>query len=207
MQVTSVLKKVFILIICSLFVNANPVFSQVNWELTKDMNEIKVFTAKEGSSKFKTIKVEAIFPGTIQKLATVLMDVNNTKNWVYSTRVSYQVKKISPNEVIYYSETSLPWPVSNRDAAVLMKVNADYKSNTLYATVSQVLNAVPAKKGIVRISYFNAVWNVKSDGKDKLIIDYQLRLDPGGSVPAGVINMFITKGPYETFKNLAELLK
>lgn len=182
-------------------------FSQVEWELTKEKNGIKVYTAKEATSKFKDIKVEAVVAGTIQKLVNILLDVSNTKNWVYGTKNSYLIKRINANEILYYSETALPWPVNNRDIPIKMQLNVDGKNNTLKVFASGIPNAIPEKKGIVRIPYFNALWDVKYDSRKRLIISYILKMDPGGSVPAGVTNMFITKGPYETFNNLSEMLK
>lgn len=186
---------------------ANISYSQTNWELTKDQNGIKIYTAKDPSSKFKSLKVEATFQGTLQKLVNILMNVDQTKGWVYGTKDSYIIKKISPAEILYYSETALPWPVSNRDVPIKMQLNLDQKNNSLRVNANGIPNAIPEKKGIVRIPYFNALWDVKSDGKNRLNITYVLKMDPGGSVPAGVTNMFISKGPYETFNNLAGLLK
>jgi hypothetical protein len=37
-------------------------------------------------------------------------------------------------------------------------------------------------------------------------VEYTLFADPGGSVPAWLINLFITKGPMESFKKLKEHL-
>src|SRR3954468_17211020 len=89
----------------SLVAILNTAFSQVQWELTKEQNGIKVYTAKDPSSKFKDIKVEAVFSGTIQKLVDILINVAKTKTWVYGTRDSYLIKKVNPNEILYYSET------------------------------------------------------------------------------------------------------
>lgn len=196
-------------IIFSLFFMATlqPAFSQVQWELTKEKGGIKVFTAKEASSKFKEVKVEAVFAGTIEKLVNILINVGRTKNWVYGTKDCYVIKRINANEILYYSETSLPWPVSNRDIPIKMQLTPDYKNNTLKVFATGVPNAVPEKKGVVRLPYFNASWDVRSEGRNKINITYILKMDPGGSVPAGVTNMFVTKGPYETFNNLAEMLK
>jgi hypothetical protein len=36
---------------------------------------------------------------------------------------------------------------------------------------------------------------------------YIFEIDPGGSTPAWLVNMFADKGPYETFKQLGEALK
>lgn len=194
------------LIVC-LTATINAAFSQVQWELTKEQNGIKVYTAKENSSKFKDIKVEAVFSGTIQKLASILSDVGTTKSWVYGTKDCYVIKKNSATDILYYSETALPWPVSNRDIPIKMQINADAKNNVLKVVAAGIPNAIPVKKGIVRIPYFNAYWDVKNNGNNKISISYILKMDPGGSVPAGITNLFITKGPYETFANLRELLK
>ncbi len=190
-----------------LAITFTPVFSQTNWELTKEKNGIKVYTAKDASSKFKSLKVEAVFTGTLQKLINVLTDVGHIKDWVYGTKESYLIKKISASEIIYYSETNLPWPVSDRDIPIQMRLNMDAKNNTLKITATGMPNAIPEKKGIVRIPYFNAYWDVKYDGKNKLTISYILKMDPGGSVSPSVTNMFMTRAPYETFSNLSELVK
>lgn len=182
-------------------------FSQTDWALTKEKNGIKVFTANETSSKFKSIKVEAVLTGTLQKLVKILRDVKNNKEWVYNTRQSYLIREISENEILYYSETALPWPVSNRDIPVRMRLNLNNANNTLSVTASGEPAAYPVQKGVVRIQYFSTLWNVKYDGKNKISITYYLKMDPSGNVPPPVTNMFITKGPYETFENLAKMLK
>lgn len=182
-------------------------FSQTKWELTKDKNGIKVYTANEGTSKFKSIKVEAVLTGTLQKLVRILRDIRNNKDWVYSTKQTYLLKEVNSNEILYYSETALPWPVNNRDIPVRMKLNLNTANNTLNVIATGEPNAYPEQKGVTRIQYFKSSWDVKFDGKNKISIIYFLRMDPSGSVPAQVTNMFITKGPYETFENLGKLLK
>lgn len=196
-----------IIIIICLLINTYASFSQTEWQLSKDKDGIKVYTATEGSSKFKSIKVEAVLTGTLQKLVQILRDVKKNKEWVYNTKQSYPIKQISANEVLYYSETELPWPVSNRDIPVRMRLNLNLENNTLAVMVTGEPNAVPLQKGIVRIPFFSSSWNVRYNGNNKISIIYYLKMDPSGNVPANVTNMFITKGPYETFENLARLLK
>jgi len=196
-----------ITMILSLLIHGYSSFSQTNWELTKNKDGIKVYTANEANSKLKSIKVEAVFTGTLQKLVGILRNVNNNKDWVYSTKQAKLIKEINANELFYYSETQLPWPVSNRDIPVRMHLNLNTVNNTLQVTAVGEPNAYPEQKGIVRIQYFNSSWNVKFDGKNKISIVYFLKMDPSGTVPAQVTNMFITKGPYETFANLSRLLQ
>ena len=194
------------LLIC-LLICSYTAFSQTAWELTKEKNGIKVYTANETSSKFKSVKVEAVFTGTLQKLVRILRDVEKNKEWVYNTKQSYLIKEINANEILYYSETALPWPVNNRDIPVRLRLNLNAANNTLKVWASGEPNALPVQKGIIRIQYFSSSWDVRYDGKGKISIIYYLKMDPSGNVPAQVTNMFITKGPYETFENLTKLLK
>jgi len=182
-------------------------FSQYQWELEKNQNGIKVYTSRAETSKYKAVKVEAVMDGSLNKLIRILTDAGNNKEWIYRTNNSYQIKKISPTEILSYTETSVPWPASNRDITLKMQINHEAGSNTLKVTAVGVPNAIPVKKGIVRIPYFNSWWDVKSDGRNKLNITYFLSVDPGGSVPAWITNMFVAKGPFETFNGLAEMLK
>src|SRR5205085_3466524 len=76
-------------------------FSQVNWKLTKNKDGIKVYQAENPKSKFKNIKVECILQGNYDKLIAVLTDIEHLKDWVYNTKMSYVIKKISPYDLYY----------------------------------------------------------------------------------------------------------
>jgi hypothetical protein len=190
-----------------LIIDATARCSQTQWELEKDKNGIKVYTAKNGFSKYKLVKVEAVLTGTLENLVTIITDVDNTKNWVYGAKRSYLLKKTTPTDLIYYNETSLPWPLSNRDVIIRMQLNPDVKNNSLKVTEVAVPDAGTTNKGIVRIRYLTANWDIQSEKENQLKISYEVSIDAGGSLPAAVTNMFIAKGPYETFKKLGEMLK
>jgi hypothetical protein len=181
--------------------------AQAGWQLNKDKNGIKVYTKASDTTSYKSIKVEGVFTGTWEKLFTILMDITHHPLWVYNAKRSYLIKKIAGNEVLYYTETSLPWPMNNRDVVVRMKIFPDSELNVYKVISTGEPNAIPAKNGLVRIPYYKATWEVKPLEKQKIAITYYLDIHPGGSAPAWVVNMFITTGPFETFNKLAELLK
>ena len=181
--------------------------AQPGWQLNKNSNGIKVYTKASDSSSFKLIKVEGVFAGTWEKLYAILTDVDNHKQWVYNTKKSNLLKRISNLEVLYYIETSLPWPVENRDIAIRMIIHYDTRNNTYKVTTVGEPDAIPLKKGLVRVPYFNATWEVKPLENRQLAITYYLDVRPGGGIPAWVVNLFTTKGPYDTFSKLAALLR
>lgn len=145
--------------------------------------------------------------GTLKKLIGILWDVGNNKNWVYNTKQSHIVKTINENEFLYYAETHLPWPFSNRDMVIRMHFDLDTVRNILKVGARGEPDAVPEVNGKVRIRKFDATWDVRYDGASKLTITYVLELNPGGNISPGLSNPFATKGPFETFNNLSKLLQ
>jgi len=181
--------------------------SQPEWHLKKDNNSIKVYTGSADTSRFNSIKVECTLDGTCDRLISILKDVGNHKKWVYATKTSYQIKAVSENEQVYYAETSLPWPFDNRDVIIRMQIIPGRQANECTIITLGEPETLPANKGIVRIPYFNARYEVQGAGNNKIKIIYYLKSDPGGKLPPWLVNMFSVKGPYETFSNLASLLK
>ena len=183
---------------CSLFAQ--------NWELSRNENNIKVYKGEIDSSKYKIIKVEAEMQGTLEKVIAILKDVDNNKNWVYNTRRSYLVKAVSEDEFLYYAETHLPWPFDNRDVVIRMHFDLDTARHFLNIKATGEPGAAPEVSGKIRIQKFYGDWNVKYDGGNKISIVYVLQVDPGGNISPAISNLFVTKGPFETFNNLSRLL-
>jgi hypothetical protein len=114
----------FFCLVSCLFI-ASSIFGQYNWKLCKDKDGIKVYQSVVTNSSFKAIKVECILQGNYNKLLNVLSDVDHHKDWVYNNKTSYIIKTISRDEFYYYTETSIPWPMSNRDVVVHVKIGKD----------------------------------------------------------------------------------
>jgi hypothetical protein len=180
---------------------------QAQWQLKKEENGISIYTAPSDSPNIRSIKTVAEFNGTCKKLVAIFRDIERQKQWVYAAREAYTIKEIDGNELLYYVETALPWPARNRDAAVRMKINQNSAGNTVNITTIGEPQAAPAQNGKIRVPHFEGRWEVKAVGADKIYIEYYLNIDPGGNVPSWITDLFIAKGPYETFTNLLQLLE
>lgn len=182
-------------------------FSQYKWKLNKDKDGIKVYLAENPRSKFKSVRVECTLSGTYDKLISILTDIDHLKDWVYNTKMSYLIKKNSPYDLFYYTETYIPWPMSNRDAVVHLRIVKDSLLRYIKIVSTNENRLVPEKDGKVRILYSSVNWYVTMPTSKTISIIYTFEADPGGNLPAWVVNSFADKGPYESFKKLSELLK
>lgn len=201
----SITVKLTSLVLCLGFVFSAA--GQYNWQLSKVKDGIRVYQSAVKYSNYKSIKVECTLEGNYDKLIAVLNNVSGQKEWVYNNKTAYIIKRINFHELYYYSETSLPWPMSNRDAVVHLTMDKDSLNRFLHITSVSVPDYLAEKGGKVRVVRSSVSWNVTMPTANTINIIYIFEADPGGSIPAWVANMFADKGPYESFKKLGELLK
>jgi hypothetical protein len=178
------------------------VFGQGSWKLNADKDGIKIYTAQIPDSKIKAIKVECEVEASPSQLVALLMDVNTSTDWLYHTKTCRLLKQVSPADIYYYSEVNLPWPAENRDfvAHLMVKQNPDTKVITIDGPA--VPGMVPEKKGVVRIEHSTGKWTITPCGQALVKVEYTLHTEPGGNIPAWMVNMFATQGPLQVFENL-----
>ncbi len=178
------------------------VFGQGAWKLNVEKEGIKIYTSKVPDSKVKAIKVECEVKATESQLVALLMDVNTSVNWVYHTKSAVLIKQVSPSELYYYSEVSLPWPASNRDFVAHLTVSQNPATKVVMIDGPAVPDMIPVKKGIVRINNSSGKWTITPEGYDQVKVEYTIHVEPGGDIPSWMVNMFATEGPMEIFKKL-----
>jgi hypothetical protein len=193
------------LLLCNGYIKAQ-VLESKDWKLVKQKNGIGVYTAPGGHDGLKLIKVTAEMTGSLQGVKQLFTNIPIQKEWVYGTRKSYLVKKQDENSLLYYNETGLPWPANNRDVVIRMVMEEDPPLKSLVIRQESEKGSFPANKGVVHVQHLSGKWIFTETGNKKLKAVYYLDIDPGGSLPAWVVNLFITKGPYETFVKMQQLL-
>ncbi len=180
---------------------------QSDWTLKDNKDGIAIYMKTFPDSKFKGIKVECELDATLPQLVAVLMDVNTGSEWVYATKSCVLLKRVSPTELYYYSEVRVPWPASNRDFIAQLKVLQDTHTRVVTILGPTFPKYMPDKKDIVRVPFADGKWVITPVGAHTMKVEYTLRCDPGGDIPAWLVNMFAAKGPYESFKGLKAQLK
>ena len=177
--------------------------AQSPWKLRREEEGIKVYTASSDTSAFQTLRAEFDVTATTGQLMQVLMDAPAQPRWVYNAKSARVLKHVSPDEVVLYSVVGLPWPCSNRDYVAHIKVAHPSAGVTTIDSHAED-GHLPPQKGIVRVRESSAHWQITETGPGHVTVQYQLRFNPGGAIPAWLVNMFITRGPCHTFRHLRE---
>jgi hypothetical protein len=191
-----------IIIISLIFINAVSAVAQANWTLSAQHEGINVYTRPAPNTKLKAIKVVSTIPATNSQLLASIMDIETCGEWVYHSKKNILIKKISPLDLIYYSELEVPWPCENRDYVVHIQASQNPQTKVITVNSPCIPGYVPQKEKIVRIPHSVGYWTITPLGRNQVRAEYVLEVDPMGTIPAWLINLFATKGPLETFRGL-----
>ena len=172
--------------------------------LKKDQDNIKVYSCKTADSKFKAVRAEFILNASIDDYSAIVLDVDRYKEWHYRAVNPRILDKIDDTELIYYTQISAPWPVSNRDLILRLKLDFNSITKVLTVTLESESDYLPTVNNVVRIPKSYSKMTLSPIGNSMLKADYFIQVDPGGQIPAWVVNLVSTQAPYETFKNLIE---
>lgn len=197
-----------IIIIFSFLLSISVVFGQdVAWEKIDETERIEVYTRKVESSAYKQIKIVCRIKAPISEIVNALEDVNYHAVWVYETEESKIVNKRSYNDFDYYAKLNMPFPAKDRDIYITYNRKQD-KENKIVDIVSTASPDIqPPKDKIVRIEDFKSTYKIKPLESGWTEVEYFMTADPGGSLPAWIVNLFTTKGPVQTMKSLIDLIE
>lgn len=176
------------------------------WELKKDKAGVKVYTQLNPRSPFNLLKAECEIEVSIKQLLDLIFDVKQHTRWVYNCVQSVTIKKNGIYDIIYYGETYAPWPVSNRD--LIVHISASTDSLTGICTIKAISepNLKAKVPGKIRVPRSSAEWKLIPITKNKTKIIYILDIDPGGSLPAWLVNFASVEGPYLSFLKMRDIL-
>jgi ribosome-associated toxin RatA of RatAB toxin-antitoxin module len=175
---------------------------QANWELKKDANGIKIYTRAAEGTAIKSVRATLEFDVPLEAIIALVMDVSSYHTWVYQCKESTLIKQLGPRSVIYRHVTDAPWPFDDRDHISTFTIETDETTHITTMKSHLVTGVYPEQKGYVRLKRSQASWTFKPVSENKVAATYELAFDPEGNIPAWLINLFITEGPYQSLSNM-----
>jgi hypothetical protein len=181
--------------------------AQKDCELRKSENGINVYACTVQDSKLKSIRADFTLPTSASRLAGYILDINSYTQWQYNMIKAEIVKQDDPNALIYHAEVDAPWPVTNRDLVVELKITQDPLTKVMNFSIISIPDYIPATDGVIRIPRSEGRWIVTPVGENQVEVQYSFMVDPGGSIPVWLLNMAVAEGPYKSFSNLIKRIK
>ncbi|MBE0638949.1 MAG: hypothetical protein IH598_10550 [Bacteroidales bacterium] len=180
--------------------------SEDGWVLSKTKDGVEIFTKKSQNSAFKSFKAQMTAPGTVESFVAVLQDIDALPEWGYSIKGARLLARTGDTIQVYWAEASVPFPFSNRDGIYLNKFRWNRKASQLKVDIDLLPEYLEPYDKLVRVKG-NGEWQVKVLGDGNLELTFSMEVDPGGSIPAWLVNTFIEDTPYVTMISIREMMK
>lgn len=185
------------LAVCSIFIS----MAQEDWQLQKEDDGIKVYTRAVENSEIKAFKAETVMKGNLSRFVAVLKDVESFPE-LFTTNKYAQLIEESDTFLLQYSQTAVPWPMKDRDGVYESKFSQHYGNKAVTVEVNSVEGVRPVSDDHVRMAKAKGYWLFLPVDHNTVEITYEMQADPGGSLPAWVINAFLVDSPIKDMKAL-----
>lgn len=176
-----------------------------NWELVEHDDGIKVWSLQIPGQDLPGFRGITTMRASIEEILDEMLDVEAHTEWMWRSRESRLVERLSETNGIIYNRIRAPWPVKDRDLVLDFdyRYTPDHKALTIRFH-NTTHRDMPVKKGIVRVPRivgFYRLWT--EDGKTTNVL-YQVEVDIGGNVPDVFARRYARKLPFNTLESLRE---
>ena len=173
-----------------------------DWKFLRGDDGIVVYSRKSPDSPFKEIKVQNMIQTDLSSLVALMKDVENHKNWTYANKKAGILERHNDFSWVFYGYSDAPWPVQDRDMVIDARLSQDPETRIVKNEGTCNPGYIPEKEGVVRVPDCQSLWTLEPVGADSVRVTLEIRIDLGGSIPAWLVNMVSSRGPYETIKNM-----
>ena len=178
-----------------------------DWILRRDKDGIRIYVRSVPDTRFHAYRAETTVSTRLQTLAAVLADVDAANEWIHFTARAELVQEIDSNTVVVRFYSDLPWPAADRDSVTINHMSQDPVTGAVLFTIDSRPDDAPQSDDYIRIQDINGYWELTPNGDGSIHVVYSLSSDPGGSVPAWLVNASIVEQPYRTLSNLRRMVE
>jgi hypothetical protein len=178
-----------------------------DWKYIKERKGIKLYTRKGKNSSFKPFKGETDIFSNMEELTRIILDVENSSDWDESIKEIKLLEEKPGKMIRYYVSYNVRWPFNDRDLCVEAKVIDDTISGSRTVKALPVPGMLPEIEGVERIKNYYQNWTLVPKTSDTIHVILEGMVDPGGGVPAWLVNMVVLNTPFNIIYNLREQAK
>ena len=200
------MKRTILLILTNILLCS--ITSAQDWILSKDGKDLQTYYRESDKSDIKELKIVTTIAAPAITVFELLNEIDLYDDWVYRTTEARLVETYSNKSLQYYAVVDFPWPFDDREMYIL----SDYKISEDKKYIKTNSIAIPRedikdREDHVRIIDMELGWTLKENDEGITEVVYVLRSDPGGAIPAWMVNIALEAGPTNTINGLRALVE
>ncbi|WP_082033753.1 START domain-containing protein [Pseudomonas citronellolis] len=169
-----------------------------HWRLARDEDGIRVYLTAVPGSRYQSYRGVADMRADVGTLADLQENLRVACKWLYAC-AELRLLKASGDDVWLYMSTQLPWPVQPRDMVLLVTTRRTADGGLL-RDIRALPDYLPVVPGQIRVRELSGIWSLTPLGDGRTRVTYQMRAEPGGSVPSWLADSFVVDAPLDTLR-------
>jgi hypothetical protein len=175
------------------------------WKEERSDENLSIFSREVPGTDIREVKATALMPGTIKEAVDIIFDrKNHPGNMPYITK-SVVISKDDRCDVSY--NIISPPVASNRDYIVRSCADKASSQETKLWWETATHKDYPENDDNVRVKVNKGYYIFRQIEPDKLLVDYYIYTDPGGSLPIFVKNIANRTGVSDVLESLEKTIQ
>lgn len=165
------------------------------------------FSRKKAGSKFKEFKITGIINVTPKKAISVLREkTENSEKYISEKDGFIQVLEKTEDMMLVYSVYNLPFPFKGREMCERFLFFENKETGAQRISWQEEWQAAPPQeKDLIRMPVARGSWEFEPAGSGRSLATYIVHAEPGGKIPAWMVNATVSKGLPAELKSIEEV--
>lgn len=165
------------------------VLQRLDWELIDDIDGIKTYKKESAQEDTVAVMGNGVIEAPLIRVASVLLDLDRSKEWMDDLKESRAVKVLNENERYVYNHVGTPFVLKDRDFFLLANLQIDSSQNQLILKMHSVESPLAPQTEYVRAQMKMGEFLLKADNQ-KTVIQCSMDIDLGGNIPKWIVNSY-----------------
>lgn len=183
--------------------------AEPEWEELFEDEGITVWRREIPGTSLVEFRGRGDVEASIVRVAAVVREDDRKVEWMKNCAGAATLQYGAAGSGIVYNRTGSPAPfIDDRDIVLDVKSAVSAADKTLRVDFAQTTHPkMPPVEGVVRMPQLRGHWLLRQVGPNRTNVTYQVRADPGGSLPKWLVNWVNKKLPYHTIAGLRDQTK
>lgn len=181
------------------------------WKKVGEYEGIVGYSRPTTRSSVDELKGVGIVDAPVAAVEALVRDVSAQTEYMYKCKEASLVDtpefKNTKDAMYIYNVTSMPFPVSDRDVVARSEYSIDAATGAVHIRYESVDTPYRSDKGKVRMPIMMGETILAPKGPDKTEVTCVVLADPGGNLPAMVVNLFTKNLCIQTIAGMRKMVK